>query len=41
MGLMILGGGLSISSALAQKVGDIISGTVTDDFGPVMAANVV
>ncbi len=41
MGLMILGGGLSISSALAQKVGDIISGTVIDDFGPVMAANVV
>lgn len=41
MGLMILGGGLSIGSAFAQKVGDIISGTVVDDFGPVMAANVV
>ena len=41
MGLMILGGGLSVGSAFAQKVGDIISGTVVDDFGPVMAANVV
>ena len=41
MGLMAVGCQLSISSALAQKVGDIISGTVTDDFGPVMAANVV
>ena len=38
---MAVGCQLSISSALAQKVGDIISGTVTDDFGPVMAANVV
>lgn len=41
MGLMAVGCQLSISSALAQKVGDIISGIVTDDFGPVMAANVV
>lgn len=41
MGLMILGGGLSVGSTFAQKVGDIISGTVVDDFGPVMAANVV
>ncbi len=41
MGLMAVGCQLSIASALAQKVGDIISGTVTDDFGPVMAANVV
>lgn len=41
MGLMAVGCQLSIASALAQKVGDIISGTVVDDFGPVMAANVV
>ena len=41
MGLMAVGCQLSISSALAQNVGDIISGTVVDDFGPVMAANVV
>ena len=27
--------------AMAQQAGDIISGTVTDDFGPVMMANVV
>jgi len=32
---------LSFSQALAQKVGDIISGTVSDAFGPVMGANVV
>ncbi len=41
MGLMAVGCQLSIASALAQKVGDMISGTVIDDFGPVMAANVV
>lgn len=41
MGLMAVGCQLSIASALAQKAGDIISGTVVDDFGPVMAANVV
>ena len=41
MGLMAVGCQLSIASALAQKVGDIISGSVVDDFGPVMAANVV
>ena len=28
-------------AANAQKAGDVISGTVTDDFGPVMRANVV
>ena len=32
---------LSFSPAAAQQAGDIISGTVTDDFGPVMMANVV
>ena len=32
---------LSFSYADAQKVGDIISGTVTDNMGPVMMANVV
>ena len=30
-----------LSYSAAQKVGDIISGTVTDAFGPVMMANVV
>ena len=32
---------LSINHAMAQKAGDIISGTVTDNMGPVMMANVV
>ena len=32
---------LSIINSFAQKAGDIISGTVTDAFGPVMMANVV
>ena len=32
---------LSVAPAKAQSAGDIISGTVTDDFGPVMRANVV
>ena len=32
---------LSIVNSYAQKVGDIISGQVTDAFGPVMLANVV
>ena len=41
MGLMAVGCQLSVASAFAQNVGDMISGTVTDDFGPVMAANVV
>ncbi len=39
--MMVVGSQLSIGSALAQKTGDIISGTVNDDFGPVVAANVV
>ena len=30
-----------LMTAHAQKAGDVISGTVTDDFGPVMRANVV
>ncbi|MBR5804059.1 MAG: SusC/RagA family TonB-linked outer membrane protein [Bacteroidaceae bacterium] len=41
MGLMAVGCQLSVATAFAQNVGDVISGTVTDDFGPVMAANVV
>ena len=28
-------------AANAQKAGDVISGTISDDFGPVMRANVV
>ena len=32
---------LSIVNSWAQQAGDIISGTVTDDMGPVMMANVV
>ena len=32
---------LSVINSFAQNVGDIISGTVTDAFGPVMMANVV
>ena len=32
---------LALSSASAQNAGDIISGTVSDAFGPVMMANVV
>ena len=32
---------LSIVNSYAQKAGDIISGTVTDEFGPVLMANVV
>ena len=32
---------MPFSYAVAQKAGDIISGTVTDAFGPVMMANVV
>ena len=32
---------LSVINSFAQKTGDIISGTVTDAFGPVMMANVV
>ena len=40
-GLLIIGCQLSIVSSFAQQAGDIISGTVTDAFGPVMMANVV
>ena len=40
MGLMI-GCQLSILSSYAQNAGDIISGTVSDAYGPVMMANVV
>ena len=38
---MIFSFQLSVVNSFAQKVGDIISGTVTDAFGPVMMANVV
>ena len=41
LGLIAIGCQLSTVSSLAQKAGDIISGTVTDAFGPVMMANVV
>src|SRR5574344_664528 len=41
IGLIIFGCQLSIISSFAQKAGDIISGTVTDAFGPVIMANVV
>ena len=41
IGLIIFCCQLSIVSSYAQKAGDIISGTVTDAFGPVMQANVV
>ena len=40
VGLIIISCQLSIVNSLAQKAGDIISGTVTDAFGPVMMANV-
>ena len=41
LGLIIINCQLSIVTSFAQKAGDIISGTVTDAFGPVMMANVV
>jgi len=41
IGLIALGCQLSVSNSIAQQAGDIISGTVTDAFGPVMMANVV
>ena len=41
LGLIIVNCQLSIVNCLAQNVGDIISGTVTDALGPVMMANVV
>ena len=41
LGLIIINCQLSIINSSAQNAGDIISGTVTDAFGPVMMANVV
>ena len=41
LGLIIINCQLSIVTSFAQKAGDIISGTVTDAYGPVMMANVV
>ena len=41
LGLIAIGCQLSTLNTFAQKAGDIISGTVTDAFGPVMMANVV
>ena len=40
VGLIMINCQLSIVNSYAQQAGDIISGTVTDDFGPVMMANV-
>jgi TonB-linked SusC/RagA family outer membrane protein len=37
----MIGCQLSVINSFAQKAGDIISGTVTDNMGPVMMANVV
>ena len=41
LGLIILSCQLSIINAFAQQADDVISGTVVDDFGPVVMANVV
>ena len=41
LGLIIINCQLSIVTSFAQNTGDIISGTVTDVYGPVMMANVV
>ena len=41
LGLIIIYCQLSTIHCFAQQTGDIISGTVTDAFGPVMMANVV
>ena len=41
LGLIMIGCQLSVINSYAQKAGDIISGTVTDEFGPVLMANVV
>ena len=41
VGLIVINCQLSVVSSFAQKAGDIISGTVTDNMGPVMMANVV
>ena len=40
IGLIAIGCQLSIINSFAQNAGDIISGTVSDAFGPVMMANV-
>ena len=41
LGLIMINCQLSIVTSFAQNAGDIISGTVTDVYGPVMMANVV
>ncbi|MBO5083290.1 MAG: SusC/RagA family TonB-linked outer membrane protein [Bacteroidaceae bacterium] len=41
VGLIIVTCQLSVSSIFAQKSGDMISGVITDEMGPVMGANVV
>ena len=41
IGLLFILSSLFIGRAAAQQAGDIISGTVTDELGPVMMANVV
>ena len=41
LGIIIFSFFSFLMTAHAQKAGDVISGTVTDDFGPVMRANVV
>ena len=41
IGLIIINCQLSIVNSFAQQAGDIISGTVSDDLGPVIMANVV
>ena len=41
LGLIIINCQLSIVTSFAQNAGDIISGTVSDVYGPVMMANVV
>ena len=40
IGLIVIGCQFSIINSFAQSAGDIISGTVSDAFGPVMMANV-
>ena len=41
VGLAVVGCWFAASGSYAQKAGDIISGTVNDDLGPVSFANVV
>ena len=41
VGLIIVTCQLSVGSIFAQKSGDMISGVITDEMGPVMGANVV